>query len=80
MPYDISDVGHTDFGGAQIKGRFIFRVRDGEPTNLGRKFLNLSAIEPPLFIMERKMLLTLTRRAEEAFADESNISVPPLSA
>lgn len=46
--------------------RLVVRIRGDEATNLGRKVLNLSVFEPAHFIMERKMLLTLKRLAEES--------------
>lgn len=47
--------------------RLIAHARGGKPANLPMKLFHFGVFEPAHFIMERKMLLTLKRRAEESF-------------
>ena len=49
----------------ETKTRFIIRGRGNKPATLGMKIFNYGFFEPAHFIMERKMLLTLKKRAEE---------------
>lgn len=53
----------------ESKTRLIIRARGGKPANLPMKFVHYGFFEPAHFIMERKMLLTLKRRAEEYAAN-----------
>jgi len=53
---------------AENKTRLIIRARGGKPANLGMKIFNYGFFEIAHFVMERKMLLTLKRRAEEFYA------------
>ncbi len=50
--------------------RFIVRVRGDEAVSFSRKLLNYGLFEPAHFIMERKMLLTLKKLAEEKNSTE----------
>jgi hypothetical protein len=50
---------------AGSKTRLIIRARGDQPASLPMKLFNYGFFEPAHFIMERKMLLTLKKRAEE---------------
>ena len=50
------------------KTRLVIRARGAEPPGLGMKIFGYGFFEPAHFIMERRMLLTLKRRAEEFYA------------
>ena len=54
------------------KTRLIIRARGGKPKNLPMKLFHYGFFEPAHFIMERKMLLTLKRRAEEFSVDHTD--------
>jgi len=56
----------------ETKTRLIIRARGGKPTNLPMKFVHYGFFEPAHFIMERKMLLTLKKRAEEFSVDHTS--------
>lgn len=60
--------------------RLIIRARGSLPASLPMKFFHYSFFEPAHFIMERKMLLTLKRRAEEFSADHTDESELDLAA
>jgi len=58
--------------------RLIIRARGDKPATLGTKIFHYGLMEPAHFIMERKMLLTLKRRAEEfsaAHTDEAELGL-----
>ncbi len=57
---------------SETKTRLIIRARGDEPANLPTKLLHYGFFEPAHFIMERKMLLTLKKRAEEFAADHTD--------
>jgi hypothetical protein len=60
------------------KTRLIIRARGSKPESLPMKLFSYGFFEPAHFIMERKMLLTLKRRAEEFYAahtDESELDL-----
>jgi hypothetical protein len=54
------------------KTRLIIRARGDKPANLPMKLFSYGFFEPAHFIMERKMLLTLKKRAEEFSADHTD--------
>lgn len=56
----------------ETKTRLIIRARGSKPANLPLKFFHYSFFEPAHFIMERKMLLTLKKRAEEFSLNHTN--------
>ncbi len=62
------------------KTRLIIRVRGSKPANLPMKLLNYGVFEPAHFIMERKMLLTLKKRAEEFSLNHTDEAELPLTA
>ena len=57
---------------AENKTRLVIRARGDKPSNLWMKIFNYGFFEPAHFIMERKMLLTLKRRAEELYAGHTD--------
>ena len=64
---------------ADNRTRLVIRARGDKPANLGMKIFSYGFFEPAHFIMERKMLLTLKRRAEELYADhtsETELNLP----
>lgn len=64
---------------AANKTRLVIRARGAKPSNLGMKIFNYGFWELAHFIMERKMLLTLKRRAEEFYTsrtDEAELDLP----
>lgn len=54
------------------KTRLIIRARGDKPATVGMKIFNYGFFELAHFIMERKMLLTLKRRAEEFYASHTD--------
>jgi hypothetical protein len=54
------------------KTRLIIRARGDKPANLPMQLFSYGFIEPAHFIMERKMLLTLKKRAEEFSANHTD--------
>jgi len=54
------------------KTRLIIRARGCKPSTLPTKIFHYGFFEPAHFIMERKMLLTLKKRAEEFCVDHTN--------
>lgn len=56
----------------EAKTRLIIRARGSKPANLPLKFFHYGFFEPAHFIMERKMLLTLKKRAEEFSTNHTN--------
>jgi hypothetical protein len=54
------------------KTRLIIRARSNKPENAAMKIFHYGFFEPAHFIMERKMLLTLKKRAEEFNAEHTN--------
>lgn len=54
------------------KTRLIIRARGGKPADLPMKLVHYGFFEPAHFIMERKMLLTLKKRAEEFSVDHTS--------
>jgi hypothetical protein len=56
----------------EAKTRLIIRARGAKPKNLPMKMFHYGFFEPAHFIMERKMLLTLKRRAEEFALDRTD--------
>jgi len=60
------------------KTRLMIRARGNKPANPAMKIFHYGFFEPAHFIMERKMLLTLKKRAEQfslAHTDESELEL-----
>jgi hypothetical protein len=63
----------------ETKTRLLIRARGNKPANLPLKIFHYGFFEPAHFIMERKMLLTLKKRAEEfsaAHTNEEDLGLP----
>jgi len=56
----------------ETKTRLVIRARGNKPESLPMKIFSYGFFEPAHFIMERKMLLTLKKRAEEFSANHTN--------
>lgn len=56
----------------ETKTRLIIRGRGNKPKTLPTKIFHYGLMEPAHFIMERKMLLTLKKRAEDFSANHLN--------
>jgi hypothetical protein len=65
---------------SETQTRLVIRARGSQPESLPLKLLHYGFFEPAHFIMERKMLLTLKKRAEEFSANHTDESELDLTA